>query len=447
MSSESKMAWHGDHLERKAVAEFLTDHIDARQDIKVVNIDSRWGTGKTFFLRNWRLGIHNKRPVVYFNAWENDYSGDPLISMVANVRDQLQQYQKAGEVFEERSKQLLKTAGAAIKSATPVLIGGVLNRYLGVDLEKVAGGLEGDVAEKFIEKLIESNEKSRESVEQFKQSLSKLFSSVQIEGKPVYIFIDELDRCRPTYAIELLERVKHFFDVEGCAFIIASDTEQLANSVCAVYGEKFSSKEYLKRFFDLVYSFENPNLERWISERFNVDIGSQLDRAKGAHIKAPNLKNLLIADKLTDAQYIILLLAKTFDVDLRQLERIIHRLDSAYDGTSVMFFYVAYLTFLLDKDKKLFNEYVNGSSRQVMQDLETLYKSSFRVPMYEGSISAHEIAGQLLKVRMATRQEHREILESGGFHEMVGNVLVLVHNRQVDLSRYSNRVLLSSGIN
>jgi len=58
----------------------------------------------------------------------------------------------------------------------------------------------------------------------------------------MFILIDELDRCRPTYAIELLENIKHLFDIEGLYFIIATDSTQLSYSINAVYGNKFASE-------------------------------------------------------------------------------------------------------------------------------------------------------------------------------------------------------------
>jgi predicted KAP-like P-loop ATPase len=47
------------------------------------------------------------------------------------------------------------------------------------------------------------------------------------EGKPLIIFIDELDRCRPLYAIECLERIKHIFGIKQESHLIITElTEQ-----------------------------------------------------------------------------------------------------------------------------------------------------------------------------------------------------------------------------
>lgn len=65
----------------------------------------------------------------------------------------------------------------------------------------------------------------------------------------MFIFIDELDRCRPSVAIDTLEQVKHLFDLPEIKFIIATDTTQLSHSVKTIYGEGFHGRTYLRRFF------------------------------------------------------------------------------------------------------------------------------------------------------------------------------------------------------
>jgi hypothetical protein len=97
----------------------------------------------------------------------------------------------------------------------------------------------------------------------FKITISNWLKDVvctDIEGtlkKPMFVFIDELDQCQPTYAIELLEIVKHLFDIPGLIFVIATDTEQLQHSVKSVYGEGFDASRYLHRIFNRSFSLKN----------------------------------------------------------------------------------------------------------------------------------------------------------------------------------------------
>ncbi len=76
---------------------------------------------------------------------------------------------------------------------------------------------------------------------------------------PLFLVIDELDRCRPNYAIEFLEIVKHIFDIPNIIFVIATDSQQLSHAINAVYGDNFASERYLKRFFDQEYTLKTPS--------------------------------------------------------------------------------------------------------------------------------------------------------------------------------------------
>ncbi|NOU15684.1 MAG: hypothetical protein HOO92_17275, partial [Methylococcaceae bacterium] len=100
---------------------------------------------------------------------------------------------------------------------------------------------------------VENYLKDKKVMDEFHSKLNLALSTAQEKTKnlPVVIFVDELDRCRPLYAIELLERIKHLFNVESAVFVVAMDKKQLGISLGAVYGQGFNSTEYLRRFFDL----------------------------------------------------------------------------------------------------------------------------------------------------------------------------------------------------
>ena len=86
-------------------------------------------------------------------------------------------------------------------------------------------------------------------------------------------FVDELDRCRPTYTVELLERIKHFFDVEGLVFVLSLDKEQLGHSIRAVYGAGIDVDGYLRRFIDLEYRLprgKGGNFVAFLAEQYQL---------------------------------------------------------------------------------------------------------------------------------------------------------------------------------
>lgn len=195
----SDMAWSDDLFERKVRADFLTNYLD--EDICcVLNLDSPWGAGKTYFLKNWRLQLlsESSRPVVYFNAWENDFLGDPLLSLVSVIRDQLSAQGGKRSQIKGKVKEFTKRAGELAVAIAPSIIKTAAKKHLGEDfLEVLDGEVTSEAAEKFVEKVLNKNQEALNAVDHFRTSLGELFkaASSNSEGRPVYIFIDEIGRA------------------------------------------------------------------------------------------------------------------------------------------------------------------------------------------------------------------------------------------------------------
>ena len=127
-----------------------------------------------------------------------------------------------------------------------------------------AGDIEGTIADevetvfdKHIGELITKHDVVKSDMVAFKEaleSLPTLFSPDVQSGeqvKPIVVIIDELDRCRPSYALQLLERMKHFFSVPKVHFVLGVNLDQLANSVVATYGPGIDGRLYLQKFIQL----------------------------------------------------------------------------------------------------------------------------------------------------------------------------------------------------
>jgi hypothetical protein len=99
------------------------------------------------------------------------------------------------------------------------------------------------------------------------------------DKKPLVIFIDELDRCRPNFAIEVLEKAKHLFNVDNIIFVLATDKTQLGHSIRAVYGQGLDVNEYLRRFIDFDYLLPSP-----VRSDFIVSLSKQLGLDKYLNI-------------------------------------------------------------------------------------------------------------------------------------------------------------------
>ena len=200
----------------------------------VLAIDSKWGTGKTTFIKLWEQYLKSEEIAsLYFNAWETDFSEDPLVSFLGEMNEGLKSL--IGETkLSKDAWSKTKAAGKKIaKRGIPALIkigtAGVIDtdKIIEDELSKVMESLAGDALDDYL--------KQKNSISEFQKALTEFINSAA-NGKPVVIFVDELDRCRPTYAIALLERIKHLFNIEGLVFVLALDKEQLGHSIGAVYG-------------------------------------------------------------------------------------------------------------------------------------------------------------------------------------------------------------------
>jgi len=90
---------------------------------------------------------------------------------------------------------------------------------------------------------------------------------------PLVVVVDELDRCRPTYAVEFLETIKHVFDVEGVVFVLTVNREQLDQSAAVLYGNAADPESYFRRFFDIELTLPDPDrhaLVRALLGRFGL---------------------------------------------------------------------------------------------------------------------------------------------------------------------------------
>ncbi len=307
--------WDDDLLGREADAnfliEFLKNRIEERRAVGlsksyVLNIDAAWGQGKTFFLQRLRQQLEaNQFLVAYVNAWEDDHADDPLVAVIASLDSVIEAnfardsplvsawtaVRKYGlEIAVTGAKGALVTLakrafGEGFDEIKEILDQPDNSQHEDVDAEVAAEkgvgeemleGAEVSVG-KFLDKkaegLIGDFRRSKASISRFRNDLTALLAALEEEGKtplPFFVLIDELDRCRPMYAIALLERIKHLFEVDNIVFIIATDSPQLRSSIKAVYGSDFDSGRYLLRFFDRSYVFEKPSYEAFVAYHFKL---------------------------------------------------------------------------------------------------------------------------------------------------------------------------------
>ena len=108
----------------------------------------------------------------------------------------------------------------------------------------------GQIISSLIEDKLTSYQNVKESIKVFRGTLENIAESLSEEkGHPLIVIIDELDRCRPSYAVELLENAKHLFSVDHIVFVLAVNRSELVHSVKALYGDGFDALGYLAPVF------------------------------------------------------------------------------------------------------------------------------------------------------------------------------------------------------
>lgn len=286
MLSEEKIEsppFENDLLDRKSAAEFLTKYLVGRYNVAgsvpgnesfVLNVNAEWGLGKTYFLTEWAKMLRIQGHfVVTFDAWKNDYAKDPFVGFMSAIKCQIKEGLPKKRRLTAKAKAMLNTGARVIKNTAPSLAFSVVKQVSGIDFQQdVIRNIEGAVknsTEKIISivesDLIKQNENIKESIDDFRKSFADFAVACEVTGGirlPIFLMIDELDRCRPSYSIELLEKIKHIFGVENVYTIIATDSEQLSHSINAVYGGNFDSKKYLRRFFDHESRLDNPDFKK-----------------------------------------------------------------------------------------------------------------------------------------------------------------------------------------
>ncbi|CAG9185987.1 KAP family P-loop NTPase fold protein [Cupriavidus pampae] len=260
----------GDLLERGAVAQRLTAYLQRLQVGAVVAIDAPWGEGKTWFGRHWAKKLEQDgHRLAFIDAFGQDYAEDAFMVLSAAVlklcAGDATTTEKVTRGAAEVMRALLPVATkAAIHlAATAVGAGGVLsavNQALDLHVAndefaaaaKQAGDKAGDVTSAWVKRRLGQWEAEQKSVEGFRQILAGFaLDRFRATGKPVVIVVDELDRCRPAFAVALLERIKHFFDVPHLVFVLLMNRDQLEKAIRGVYGAETDAAAYLGKFLHL----------------------------------------------------------------------------------------------------------------------------------------------------------------------------------------------------
>ena len=337
----------------------------------VIVLDGPWGSGKSVFAKQW-AGLLRQRgaPVIEFDAFANDFYEDAFVALAAQVYAEAKKTFKESEELPEGFLDKSKKLGKAL---TPTMLR-VLTRAVTAGLlsledvqtggDAVKAGIEalGSEGEKAIEaalteRLTQANEEQQE-MEAFKLTLSELAEAMtaankkeratgeenQKEGEsdeeerklaerreyPLVFIIDELDRCRPPFALSLIERIKHLFSVEAVCFVLVTHLPQLETVLQGAYGAMFDARTYLQKFYQfratLPLELHEPKLRRGT---YAQHLWKSLD------ISFPDKRyDQLVMEDFRE-------LAETRNLSLREIERVITHIALAAASVTSKHMFVA----------------------------------------------------------------------------------------------------------
>ncbi|MCL2855372.1 MAG: KAP family NTPase [Defluviitaleaceae bacterium] len=387
-----------DTLGRNTEIARFVNLLDAIDSSCTIALNGEWGSGKTFFVKQTKLVLdcynehsdigdeHRKKvqdrniectknyATVYYDAWANDNAEDPVLSLVYNIlksnRNLITKLNK-GEDFSS-----IVDIAASIIDVCGTNVSGLIKKLKEASQPHGSTGQDESVQEK----------------------VKKIIDSLTEQGNRLVIFIDELDRCNPTYAIRLLERIKHYFDDERVIFVFSVNLEQLQHTVRGYYGAGLDATGYLDKFFDLRISLGHLDYDAYLRCRFQ--------------------------DRLSDTPFDITCIQsiKYFNLAIRQIERymtltqIVNHLQYSPCATlsdtnlrhDVMKYFAPVAIALSISDLELFREFVSGKRLDILQSvLKMPNPFSSKIP---NEMKIQEIYKQVFKPDSRTSKELKSII-------------------------------------
>ncbi|WP_432340254.1 KAP family P-loop NTPase fold protein [Yersinia enterocolitica] len=247
-----------DEYKRKSIAEKIIKLITSDIDTSPMIIDGGWGTGKTEFCYKLINLLNESNPeykTVYVDAFNEDHTDSPILTVLAAIVTLLPEAERPALI-----KKALPALRFGLKTALKASAGWVLRQNtdnLAEEFQEAIKETSSAAIDGTVETLLEDHIDSEKNIKTLKIALKEIS-----DKNPIVIFIDELDRCKPSFAISILENIKHVFDVDNVHFILVTNTQQLQASINHIYGQSVDARRYLDKF--IKFSFA-------LSDQYKVD--------------------------------------------------------------------------------------------------------------------------------------------------------------------------------
>jgi energy-coupling factor transporter ATP-binding protein EcfA2 len=219
-----------------------------------VGIFGSWGSGKTTLMRAIRQVLEADENVVtvWFTAWRYEKDQHLIVPLLDVLREALDNRTGPASGWARNAAAAVSRAGRAFLAGLTVSAG-----VLGIQ----AGFEPG----KMIDAIRDSYDDPG-PLSFYHAGFSMLRNAIRdlsADGtRRVVIFVDDLDRCLASNALDLLEAMKLFFDVEGCIFVVGLDQEIAEEAVAARYRMSggataqpaLSGTDYVKKIFQVPFA-------------------------------------------------------------------------------------------------------------------------------------------------------------------------------------------------
>lgn len=263
----------------------------------VISIDGKWGTGKTFFIKQCELILNtindtnkltteNKEKIlhlpflskesllgklkgqncVYFDAWANDDYEKPILAILNTLISKCSFGKTMPSVDLTQVENLIEEMGNKF-----------FTNKLGISVKPI------------LETLKRPGSKEAEDQKSLHDYIEKIINNLTPDGNRLIIFIDELDRCKPSFAVKLLEQIKHYFLLNNVTFVFTTNILELSETISKFYGNNFRGDKYLTRFFDLSLKLSLIDPQQYYSYLSSKDSSYIYEKNKLAVIKFFNM--------------------------------------------------------------------------------------------------------------------------------------------------------------
>ena len=214
-----------------------------------VGIYGEWGTGKTTLMKSIEKNLNSdklsltdpKILPIWFNAWQYEREENPItVSLMKTVAYAMDGH----ENYDAVSKTILNGL---------TIIGKDISQNL---VQEIISNKDDDSKETFDEKINYLNKLYQDSIyfDGLKKIKHQMDAIRNTDGKEyrVIIFIDDLDRCSPKKALEVLESVKLFLGMEGFIFVIGLSHKTVTHLITQAYRETgVKGEDYIKKIIQI----------------------------------------------------------------------------------------------------------------------------------------------------------------------------------------------------